>query len=285
MLTENSDTLINIFDQIYQQYPGWRIYLTGSGSLFQEFLNTIVTIAGGEVVTSPQQLTDDSDVENWKALCLLQALVMQGHLQLNKVQRVQPINDFINSLSMIIVGRENFDPYFLKYVLPFACRNPYLIVISQEDFINHITDYDTCGDFDDWIPYQRYDPRIQDHPGLSYLASIGFEWPEYKWRAKSEPSKYANIENWNTKSRLSEQFGYSAASDISIEARRNSLAMAVYVMGLQEVAEFLVNFLINKLQNNPSHAEAVERRREDAEWLKKTYYDNSIHRFVWPNYY
>ncbi|MGJ3239804.1 MAG: hypothetical protein ACFE0Q_13925 [Anaerolineae bacterium] len=180
----------------------------------------------------------------------------------------------IDSLNFIIVGRENFDRNFLNDVLHFISDNSDITIISQEDFLNY------SFNFDEWIPYFQNDSRISNHMCLNYLASIGFKWPQIHYvHSQNEQSEAKN--SWNEKSKLKE-FGYSTAKGVSVSERREALRKAVSSMGLKPVAYFLVNFLINRMANNPTHAEAIERRKSDAEWLKKEFYDQSNYRFLWP---
>lgn len=271
MLNENSLALlswINYLQNAYDQLANQRICYTGTDPLDDDQLDLLIRTIGGDWASELYEFS-------WETCCRIQQLALQGKIDSERVVLIESANQFISSLNIVIVGRDDFDTDFLTYLLPFACRNPDLIVISQEDFVNHIQDTDA------WVPYHSNDVRVSSHPGLKFLSDIGFEWPEVEWKqGKASASDY--VQSWDTESKLKKQFGYSAAQGVSREERRRALANAVFVMGLEEVASFLVKFLIEKFQNTPSHQDAIERRREDAEWLKRTFYDKSIHQFFWP---
>lgn len=271
MLNENSIALIswvNYLQNAYHRLNNLRVCYTGMNPLDNNQLDLLIRTIGGDRASELYKFP-------WEICYRVQQHALQGKIDKVMFSLIESASQFVNSLKIVIVGREEFDTGFLTYLLPFACRNPDLIVISQEDFLNHINDIDS------WIPYHRNDVRVRSHPGLKFLSDIGFEWPEVEWR-QPKGTNSSFVQSWNTESKLKKQFGYSAAQNVSIEERRRALANAVLVMGLEEVASFLVEFLIQKFQNTPSHQEAIEKRLEDSEWLKRTFYDQSIHQFVWP---
>lgn len=271
MIEEYSRVLLHNLKLAVRENEGKRIVRTGSNPVSEEDISIIINaIRAIEVDLAATEI-------DWEISCQLQNKIMQGNGDTQMLRIKDIIEEILSPISIIVVGQHNFNRDFLTYILPFACRNPKLNVMSQEDFLNYMYD------FSDWHPYRRNDQRIENHPGLKFLASIGFEWPEIVWRNPSSSDQTpGHISNWSTKSRLKSQFGYSASANISVQARREALASAIYVMGLEEVATFLINHLINNYQNVSSHQDAVPRRQEDAEWLKATFYDSSYHRFIWP---
>ncbi len=181
---------------------------------------------------------------------------------------------------IIVIGREHFDREFLLQSIharhDYGYDYPY---ISQEAF------------FEFWLDgvlpaYYEGDPRIENHEGLSFLASIGFTWPtinEVQGIGSSDSSK-----NWNEESILKSKFGYRVRKGLKESTRRKRLAAAVTAsdgLGLHAVAEHIA-FLIrlNQGKADPSLEGALERWRSDLDWLYKTYYENSAYRFSWPTY-
>src|SRR5438045_9114697 len=73
--------------------------------------------------------------------------------------------------------------------------------------------------------YFEGDPRIEDHEGLSFLASIGFEWPAINEVQGTEALDSAK--NWNEESILKSKFGYRVRKGLSERTRRKRLAEAV----------------------------------------------------------
>jgi hypothetical protein len=188
-------------------------------------------------------------------------------------QELHQVERCVDNLDCVIVGRNQFSECFLTFLLPYACRNPKMIVLSQEDFVESLY----C--FDKPTPYRQNDLRIRLHEGLKYLSRIGFEWPTEYWSGHGE---HHETSQWASESELKSRFGYSVAQGISQTERRSSLTMAVRVKGLQWVAEFIVNHLIRVNRNNRLKYEAVNKYREDVAWLKRTYYDGSRYTFRWP---
>jgi hypothetical protein len=181
---------------------------------------------------------------------------------------------------IIVIGREYVDRDFLLQSIQarhdYGFDYPY---ISQEAF------------FEFWLDgvlpaYYEGDPRIENHEGLSFLASIGFKWPtinEVQGRGTLDSAK-----NWNEKSILRLKFGYSVRKGLSEKTRRKRLAAAVSatdVVGLHVAAEHIA-FLIrlNQGKADPLLESALERWRSDLDWLYNTYYENSAYRFSWPTY-
>jgi len=122
------------------------------------------------------------------------------------------------------------------------------------------------------------DPRIFDHPGLTFLSSIGFKWPvtgTYRGIHKLE-----NFEGEDHD--LAVKYGYSVRAGESIASRRRALTLGVSALGLQVVAYHIAG-LIKRNSGNPIMKRAVPRWREDLEWLYQTKYLNSLHSFVWPS--
>src|SRR5690606_12607050 len=80
-------------------------------------------------------------------------------------------NDFFTEYYMI-VGRDGFDEALLDGVIETLRAYPdSLLILSQEDFLNNWL-------FGRYEPYSRADPRVYEHPGLSYIAeNSGPNWP------------------------------------------------------------------------------------------------------------
>jgi hypothetical protein len=140
--------------------------------------------------------------------------------------------------------------------------------------------------WDEYQPYFRGDPRIEEHQGLSFLASIGFKWPtiqEVQGTGTLDSSK-----NWNAESVLRSKFGYHARKHLSEKTRRKRLLNAVTSpdgLGLKAVAEHIA-FLIrlNQGKADESLEGALGRWKSDLDWLHKSHYLNSAHSFNWPTF-
>jgi hypothetical protein len=140
--------------------------------------------------------------------------------------------------------------------------------------------------WDECMPYYKGDPRIEEHPGLSFLASIGFKWPTIQ-----EVQGIGTIDNtktWNTESILRSKFGYHVRKHLSKKTRRMRLQNAVTApdgLELKIVADHIA-FLIrlNRGKADESLEGALGRWKSDLAWLEEHYYDNSIYQFKWPSY-
>ena len=87
------------------------------------------------------------------------------------------------------------------------------------------------------------------------------------------------------KSILKKRYNYSVAQNVPLDIRHSALKRAVEDedgLGLAYVVRFLTQ--LNRYhKNNPKHANAIERRRDDIRWLKITYYDKlTIKHFIFP---
>ena len=173
---------------------------------------------------------------------------------------------------VIVVGRRDFDKDYLKQAVELIItKTVFIYFISQEVFL----DFLETGEMNYHYPG---DPRIDNHPGLIYLSSIGFKWPsigKYKGITKLE-----NFEGEDHD--LAVKYGYSVRAGVSPNSRRRSLNLGVSALGLQVVAYHIAG-LINRNQNNPNMKYAVPRWREDLDWLHKTKYLNHLHSFIWPS--
>ncbi len=172
---------------------------------------------------------------------------------------------------LIVVGRIGFDEEYLKQAIELIIAHGVVIhFISQEVFL----DFLETGILQHHYPG---DPRISDHPGLTFLSSIGFKWPvagTYRGIHKLE-----NFEGEDHD--LAVKYGYSVRAGVSLASRRRALTLGVSALGLQVVAYHIAG-LIKRNSGNPIMKHAVPRWREDLAWLHKTKYLNSLHSFVWP---
>ncbi len=179
---------------------------------------------------------------------------------------------------IVIIGRDDFGPEYLiesinvglKY--GFTCR-----YMSQEAFWD-------LWLWDEHQPYYKGDLRIEEHPGLSFLASVGFEWPTFK--EVHGVGTLDNTKDWNTESILKSKFGYHVRKHLSERTRRKRLQNAVIArdgLGLKAVADH-ITFLIrlNRGRSDESMEGALGRWKSDLDWLHECFYSRSAHRFVWP---
>jgi hypothetical protein len=73
---------------------------------------------------------------------------------------------------LVIIGRENFDRKYLRESIRMRLKHEIPCeYISQEDF------WKAWLDRQHYLPYVKGDHRIEEHPGLKFLSSIGFKWP------------------------------------------------------------------------------------------------------------
>lgn len=179
---------------------------------------------------------------------------------------------------VIVVGRQQFDPVYLTNSINIAVKYKYSIFfLSQEDFIDYLF-YDTL------VLYQKGDPRITSHPGLSFIASIGFKWPSTI--AKPNKSSLGEFDFTLTEHPLSYEYGYNVRQGTTLAARRAALRLALQDqrrLTLQQVVEHLAFVIrINKKRHDERMAEAIKRWEEDLKWLYENYYKNSAYSFKWP---
>lgn len=188
--------------------------------------------------------------------------------------------------AIIVIGRKDFNMDFLRMTVQRGIENKFRCsYISQEAFIDKL---------ERDIPpmYFSGDIRIKEHPGLSFLASIGFKWPSTKVKLSRNSSDARFARDWNDYaygkkefSPLRDIYGYSVQKGISEAQRHNALQRAIRndALGLRIVAEHIA-WLVRerKLQRGERMLDAIENWESDLEWLEENYYKTSYHSFVWP---
>lgn len=181
---------------------------------------------------------------------------------------------------IIVIGRDDFGLDYLIESINVGLRHGFTCrYMSQEAFWD-------LWLWDEHQPYYKGDPRVEEHPGLSYLASVGFEWPTFK--EVQGTGTLDNAKAWNTESILKSKFGYHVRKQLSEKTRRKRLQNAVTAqdgLGLKAVAEHIA-FLIrlNRGKCDESLEGALGRWKSDLDWLHESFYAGSAHRFVWPNF-
>lgn len=178
---------------------------------------------------------------------------------------------------LIIVGDIDFDKNFLIKSIEVGIEHNFVCqYISLDDFWDYYSD--------DFTPYYEGDPRIDTHEGLSYLASLYFEYPTVNiFGFGNRNSNRTN--DWSFESLLKANFGYSVRQGISKKARRKALEKAVNssnIISLKEIAEHIV-FNINLRKGQDNMNPAINRWLEDLKWLKQEYYNPSVHSFKFPS--
>lgn len=180
---------------------------------------------------------------------------------------------------IIIVGEEDFNREYLIQSIEIGIEHNFTCqYFSLEDFWDFYTDSYL------YEPYFEGDPRIENHAGLSFLASLYFEYPSADIFGFGNKS-FDKEKDWNVESILKSNFGYSVRKGISEHNRRIALDEAVNspkIISLQEIAEHIV-FLINTRKGNENMSYAVNHWKEDLDWLREEFYDKSIHSFKFPN--
>lgn len=187
--------------------------------------------------------------------------------------------DELNDLHMFIIGREYFDEEELEQALTYDYDSN-INFMAQEDFLNFVL-------FGVEPNYHRGDPRIDCHPGLSYLASLGYEWPWPSTEIMGSGGTYEwDTDHWSEESPLRARFGYSVAKSIGLTARQRqrilerALTTKNDPLDLYQVA-YHIAWLIrsSKWAEDGRYDDAIAKWEEDLDYLKRTFYDDS---FRWP---
>lgn len=180
---------------------------------------------------------------------------------------------------IIVIGRKAYDEDYLKMSIQFGLMRDFpCVYLSQEAFRDFIN-------YDKYPAYYRGDPRIQDHPGLSFLSSLGFKWPSID--AIPGDGGARNSSGWLESHPLRSIYGYTVQTGTLLEYRQNALKRAVRLdgLGLQIVAEHIAFLIRNaKLRHDDLMDNAIGIWESDLTWLYSTYYKNTIHSFIWPTY-
>src|SRR6266404_3984194 len=179
---------------------------------------------------------------------------------------------------IIVIGRDDFSEEYLLESINVCQRRRFTFnYMSQEVFWD-------LWLWDEQQPYYEGDPRIDEHPGLSFLASVGFNWPTI--RELQGMSSIDDTRNWNSESILKSRFGYHVRKGFSEKTRRKRLNNAITAsegLGLKEVANLIVFFIhLGQGKADGSMEGAITRWKSDLNWLYETHYLNSEHRFKWP---
>lgn len=185
--------------------------------------------------------------------------------------------------SIVVIGRELFDQEFLTNSVQFSGEMGFRCAyMSQEAFVD-LMEYGKPP------MYFNGDPRIRDHPGLCFLATIGFAWPRVKEHLSTATYDQISHYPWNDYAAgwqeahpIRSIFRYSVQKGITEIERHNALRSAIRkdALGLRVVAEHIA-WLVNRPQN-VNMADAVERWKQDLDWLYENFYKNTIYSFVWP---
>jgi len=254
---------------------------------FSELVLKAHKIGHDRAMTRPLSYPSDLTDTRWRRLSgQIVGVTGSGPFEVADVRDVVTFADgYIGSKDvwqqdqMMVVGEEDFDEEYLRKSIEiglkyeFACE-----YLSQQAFLDLLLNGIKTV-------YYKGDPRIQAHKGLDFLASIGFEWPSTDATPGNGSSDLDT--GWKETSVLAAKYGYSVRKEVSIRERQEALKRAVSRggLGLQGVVEhiaFLVR--INKARRGRDMDEAIERWEYDLNWLHKTYYEKSLHSFVWPSY-
>jgi hypothetical protein len=181
----------------------------------------------------------------------------------------------------LIVGREDFDEGLLDWVIEALRESPdSLLILSQEDFLN------------DWLfgryePYTRLDMRIDEHPGLRYVAEhSGPNWPWPSTEPEPSPPGELDTNGWLLVHPLKGRFGYTVGTqeDLTDAERRRRLDRSLTTphdpLTLYDVAHHIAGQArLRKKQDPQKYARAIARWEGDLAYLKQKYYKRD---FVWP---
>lgn len=181
---------------------------------------------------------------------------------------------------IVVVGRDDFTEEYLMDSIKIGQRHGFRCqYMSQEDF----WDLWLWGEYQ---PYYKGDPRIEKHPGLSFLASIGFEWPTIE--ELQGTGTIDSTKTWNPESILKSRFGYHVRKHLSEKTRRKRLQNAITGpdgLELKDVVDHIA-FLIrlNRGRVDDSLKGALDRWESDLDWIYENHYVNSAHSFNWPTF-
>lgn len=223
----------------------------------------------GEVigVTPRDLLYQDTYQLRRQPILLPDLIVQQGGILGN--------NDIWQKNQVIVLGERDFDRAYINRSVEigqhygFTCN-----YITETDFLY----YFHFGALPD---YSQAPKRIKEHAGLAYLNSIGFTWPTIDPIAATlqGQAEFALADEHP----LFSVYHYNVQKHTSLHDRRLALRRAIHeeALGLRAVAYHLA-FLIRTNRRRSPMQRAVDLWLNDLNWLRTTFYDATIHTFIWP---
>jgi hypothetical protein len=212
---------------------------------------------------------------------LIELGLMMGVFSGYLIDSIEDASDELDAFGflIVVVGRVDFATGFLDWVLDQLATRPGSIrVLSQEDFLNYWL-------FGEYERYTREDPRVWDHPALTYLAeNSGPRWP---WPSTDTvPSLGGDLstEGWTNEHPLKGRFGYTVNARVGLtDAERHrildhALTTADDPLNLYDVAHH-IGWLIRSNRKAQRFKVAITKWERDLDYLKVTYYQNN---FFWP---
>lgn len=195
------------------------------------------------------------------------------------IEAVQPIPDVVVP-AFAIVGREGFDEEALRGLLRDYREEgiEYFLFFSQEDFLN----YWLFGIKPNYVPG---DVRIENHPGLKFLASASDQtWPWPSTEANSGINEFDDS-NLSQEHPLKARFGYSVQVNGPTDSERqkildSALTASDNPLSLYEVVTH-ITWLVRTRKNmkRRNFESAIAKWETDLAYLKRTYYHKQ---FKWP---
>jgi len=172
----------------------------------------------------------------------------------------------------LIIGKERFNVNYLEASI--GMQNE-ILYMSQEVFLDLLL-------FGNEPCYYHGDVRIEEHPGLKFLSSIGFQWPStYSTPGQNELEEV----QWPNESELMKKCQYSVKKGISKRERRRRLRKGMKELELGYIVKHIANLVrIAKRRNDNIMKDAISRWEEDLNWIRKNYYEGTKHSFIWPDY-
>jgi hypothetical protein len=252
--------MLNITTPMAERIERMGILITGSAPMSNDEMWRVVALLDCST------LMDDIDVD-WDA-----ALAHQyGIPRIGGAKAYATAEEFIGDLDLVVIGREDYNEGFLQCSLSWVSVE----YMSQEAFLEFLLTGKKPN-------YVAGDLRIEEHPGLSFLADIGFEWPSTDVHPNPEPSERTH-NDWPEVSELRKR-GYSVREGLPVSTRRQALARCVDELGLEKVANHIAAIArLNKMRRDDIMAGAITRWEDDLTWLKNRYYHHSPRRFLWPS--
>lgn len=181
----------------------------------------------------------------------------------------------------IVLGRSDYNEEYLYQSVQHSLNTKH---ITQEEFLNLLL-FGVEPDFSNSY-------RHLVHPGLKFVAEVPdpepeFTWPEVDTTPTEVSGEEPDVSGWQDEHLLKSKFHYTvdARENLSVTERQKRLQKAIKDpptgLGLETVARHIAGqILLSK--NRPERREAVQKWKNDLDWLYKNHYKPGSKRFHWP---
>lgn len=270
-ISHSSNTLRFFVNDIRVHVNSNVIHTTGSHPFTDEELKLLIHLGGGVTEFENESL-------DWQEVLDLYDFGKDEFESGSIAARADALIDICRTyiserIDFIVIGEKEFDESFLQFSLEFQLEK--WRYITQQEFAH----FALSGEI---FEYNIDHPRWTEHPGLSYLSSIGFIWPTTNI---SSTLKYQMaVHERAEQSPLRMYTGYTVEKGTSISERRMALRKGVRILGLEQVAFHIAGQIKEKQRRRDDHMEnAITNWYQDLAWLKVRYYDGKRHSFTWPH--